>query len=190
MADATEPAEAVSRALPQTELIFSEAERSPQIRYSGSLLKYSFSEADHRKSVSIVELDATGRTAVEEVTLTPRRDVRRIEGNLAELIARGGADTRRDDYILANLHDRGALLDPIGKLREVYPNVLQIERSFLNADGAGAATTRVDHRRIGEGELFADFIRDVTGEPLTPEQEAAFALVVEGLQLEEREVIA
>ena len=56
------------------------------VHYSGSLLKYSFSEVDHRKSVSLVDLDATGSVEVERIPLTPRHDVRVIEGALDELL--------------------------------------------------------------------------------------------------------
>jgi exonuclease SbcD len=160
---------------------------SGRIRYSGSLLKYSFSEAEHAKSISIVELDAAGACTIEEVRLTPRRDVRRIEGDLAELIERGREDTRRDDYILATLTDRGALLDPIGKLREVYPNVLQLERLLLTPAGQSGAP-RADHRQLGEEVLFRGFMEEVTGEPLSDAQEVAFARVVEQLRQTEREV--
>ena len=106
------------------------------MRYAGSLLKYSFAEHDHDKSVSLVEIGAPGsadgdagaagraRVTVETVSLAPLRDVRIVEGTLDELIAAGRDDPRPDDYIQAVLHDTSALLDPLGRLREVYPNTL------------------------------------------------------------------
>lgn len=167
-----------------------EREGRSRARYSGSLLKYSFSEADQPKSVSIVEMDADGHCVVEEIGLEPRRDVRRIEGELAELLERGKDDPRRDDYIMARLLDRGALLDPMGKLRDVYPNVLHIERPFLTEGRSGSGGPRPDHRRMTDDELFADFVRDVTGEPLTTVQRKALTQVLESLQAAEREVDA
>ena len=88
------------------------------------------------------------RVTVETVALTPRRDVRRLEGTLAELLERGVSDPRRDDYVLAALLDRGALLDPIGRLRGVYPNALSIERPLYETTGAaGVAPAAPGQRR-------------------------------------------
>ena len=99
-----------------------------RIQYSGSLLKYSFSEADHSKSVNLVELDANGACTVERIALTPRRDLRILSGSLDEILAAAENDPGRDDYVLARLTDTGALLDAMGKLRTAYPNALAIER--------------------------------------------------------------
>lgn len=78
-----------------------------RIQYSGSLLKYSFPEADHAKSVNLVKLDGAGRCTVERVPLVPRRDLRILDGELAALVA-AAADPARDDYLLARLTDGGA----------------------------------------------------------------------------------
>lgn len=145
------------------------------VRYSGSLLKYSFDEASHRKSVSIVELGADGACAIEELTLSPRRDVRVLEGSLDELRRAGEDDPGRDDYVLAVLSDRGAVLDPMGKLRVQWPNCLRVDRSAFFAERDEAAGARADLRRLSEPELFAAFFRDVTGTDLVADEEAAFA---------------
>ena len=144
-----------------------------RVRYCGSLLKYSFSEAEHAKSVSLVEIDRDGATAVEEVALTTRRDLRRLRGTLDELL-RG---PRCDDYLAVELDDRGALLDPMNRLREVYPCLLRIERPLY----APAAPPRgpggdAAERRDTAG-LFEDFFEQVTGAPASAEELAAFAEV-------------
>ncbi|MFP3443137.1 exonuclease SbcCD subunit D C-terminal domain-containing protein, partial [Pantoea sp. SIMBA_133] len=62
--------------------------------------------------------------------------VRVLEGELAELLAQGRTDTQADDYLLVRMTDRHAILDPMGKLREVYPNVLHLEKpGMLEAQG-------------------------------------------------------
>jgi exonuclease SbcC len=99
---------------------------APHVRYSGSLLKYSFSEADHAKSVSLVELDAKGQANVEEITLSPKHDVRVVTGMLADLLEGPAEGKSREDYLLVRLENREALLDVMGKLREVYPNVMHV----------------------------------------------------------------
>ena len=157
-----------------------------RLRYSGSLLKYSFSEADQRKSVSVVELDAAGELSVEQVELSPRRDVRVIQGRLEKLLEGPAAGENREDYLLARLEDREALLDPMGKLREVYPNVLHLERAGREGEGLAGAP-RVDRRGQGDAELFESFVREVTDEDPSDEERAAFLEVAERLRRGERE---
>ncbi len=74
-----------------------------QIRYSGSPLKYSFSEEQQQKSVTLVELDSTGGVAVETIPLTPLRDMRVLEGCLEQLLLAGKSDPHQDDYLLVRL---------------------------------------------------------------------------------------
>lgn len=155
-----------------------------RIQYSGSLLKYSFSEADHVKSVNLVELDAAGACAVERIALAPRRDLRIVEGPLDTLLAAGAGDPARDDYVLARLTDTGALLDAMGRLRSVYPNALAIERPQLAGDGPGRAAA--DHRRVRMQDLFASFHRDTTGLPLDGDGVAALERIVARLEHEAR----
>ncbi len=156
------------------------------IRYSGSLLKYSFSEADHNKSVSVVEMDGEGKSRVEAVSLTPRRDVRCVRGTLESIRARAQEDPSREDYILAGIEDREPILYLMDKLREIYPNTLHIERSW--GGGAGTASPeRIDHRGMSESDLFAAFFLHATGEPLSGEQRESFAAVVDRMYLRDRE---
>jgi exonuclease SbcD len=161
---------------------------SERVVYSGSLLKYSFAEASHRKSVSLVEIDAAGAVRTEAVELTPRRDVRTITGSLAEVLAGPASGDSRDDYVSIALTDRGAILDAIGRIREVYPYCLHVDRSaFLKAGSEALAGTRADHRRRTVDELFDDFVRAMTGESMTEEERAAFAEIVDGMERVERE---
>jgi len=168
------------------------------VRYAGSLLKYSFSEHDHQKSVSVVEIGPPGsaggdagdagraRVTVETVALTPLRDVRRLRGTLAELLASGAADEHRDAYVAAALLDTGALLDPIGRLRSVYPNVLSIERPMYEA-GGGEAGGRPRAGTIGDLDLFDAFFDYATGERLDPAQRTQLAKVADTLERRRRE---
>ena len=112
--------------------------------YAGSPLKYSFSEAEDQKSVLIVEIASDGTPSVRPILLYPQHDVRNIEGRLDELLAAGPADPARHDYLRITLTDSGALLNALGRLREVYPNVLQLERQFLqNTATAGGSRSAV-----------------------------------------------
>lgn len=146
-----------------------------EVRYSGSLLKYSFDEASHRKSVSIVEMDADGSCRIEEVALGARRDVRVLEGTLEEIRRSAETDTSRDDYVLARLTDRGAILDAIGKVRDLYPNCLRVDREAFFAARSEDAGPRLDLRQHGEAELFEAFFAEVTGAPPDEDEARAFA---------------
>lgn len=154
------------------------------IHYSGSLLKYSFAEAGHAKSVNLVEMDAAGRCTVERVALAPRRDLRIVEGTLADIVAGAAADPGRDDYLLARLSDSGALLDAMGKLRTAYPNALAIERPLHAGDGPGRAAA--DHRRIRIEDLFASFYAETAGRPLEPEAIVTVQRIVGAIEQEAR----
>ena len=156
------------------------------IHYAGSLLKYSFAEADDLKSASLVELDARGRSSVEILPLTPRRDLRRIEGTLAELLAPPAAGQSAQDYLLVSLLDRGPILDAMGRLHEIYPNVLHIERPVLGLE-AERLLEPATRGQLDETELFASFFSQVTGEALSEEQQHAFAAIVNELRRKERE---
>ena len=156
------------------------------IHYAGSLLKYSFSEAGHAKSVTLVEMDADGAVRTERIALSPRRDLRVVEGALDELLAGPPDGASREDYLLVRLTDRRAILDAMGKLREVYPNVLHLERPGLQAGPRADAAGR-DHRTRSELELFRAFHREVTGDDLLPGGAEALGEVVESLRRAERE---
>lgn len=155
-------------------------------RYAGSLLKYSFSEADHAKAVLVVDLDAAGEASVEAVRLAPRRDVRIVEGRLEELLEGPAASEGREDYLLARLKDREALFDPLGKLRAVYPNVMQVERVHA-LDLAGAEARAAERRGMGDLELFAAFAKEVSGEGLSPAEDEEMRCVLADLERGRRE---
>ncbi|WP_016916373.1 exonuclease SbcCD subunit D [Vreelandella stevensii] len=157
---------------------------SEHIRYSGSLLKYSFSEASQRKGVTLVDLDATGVTRIEQIPLLPRREVRVLEGELDALIARGRTDPQADDYLLVRLTDRHAILDPMGKLREVYPNVLHLEKpGMLEARGS----QQLDRERLTFStlDMFSDFFAQTSGEPMTDQQTEAISTLIGELSRDE-----
>ena len=159
---------------------------SGQIHYAGSLLKYSFSEASHTKSVTLVEMDGAGIQKVERLPLTPRCDVRCIQGTIAEILGTEPDPEVRRDYLKVTLLDREPVLDAMGKLRLLYPNVLQIERPHL-FDAGEIQGSGGDHRHLSDVDLFRAFYHQVTGTELTPEQTEAYAHTVEQLRQRERE---
>ena len=160
------------------------------IRYAGSLLKYSFAEADHAKSISLVELDATGTITIEPVALTPRRDVRRLSGTLEELLAAASHDPAPEDYLQVELTDPQPVYNAMERLREVYPNVLEVRRPALERLIDSQAPSARAMVRTAPLELFCAFVRDMTGEEPDDAQRALLAEVVEDIERARREAEA
>lgn len=159
---------------------------SDSVRYSGSLLKYSFDEARQKKGCCLVELDADGATHVEEIALRPRRDVQKLEGYFDDILQDRTRYPASDDYVCVSLLDAQAILDVHGQLRALYPNLLLVERPGLYAGGELAQEKR-DCRGKSEQLLFGDFFRQMTGEALSQAQEAAFARQLDALRKAQRE---
>ena len=100
---------------------------SDRIRYCGTPLKYSFSEAEHEKSVTIVELEEKGVRTVRTRTLTPLHDMRQLRGTYAELTAKENYDgTAREDYLHMILTDEEDVPEAVGRLRVIYPNLMKL----------------------------------------------------------------
>ncbi|SDN68939.1 exonuclease SbcCD subunit D [Vreelandella arcis] len=154
------------------------------IRYSGSLLKYSFSEASQRKGVTLVDINDQGVQHIQHRSLEPRLNVRILEGELESLIADGVSDPHAEDYLLVRLTDRHAILDPMGKLREVYPNVLHLEKpGMLEARGR----QQLDRERLqfSAKDMFSDFFAQTSGEAMTDEQSTAISELIGELSRDE-----
>lgn len=153
------------------------------VRYCGSLLKYSFSELDHTKAVELVELGADGSARCTALPITPRRDLVRIEGTLHALLTEPVA-AARSAYVQVQLTDEGALLDPLAKLRTVYPYLMDLRRTFLSGSASPVLPQR-DAIRTGRVELFANFYRQVNAGELDPDQRAILASVFDTVLREE-----
>lgn len=98
------------------------------IRYCGSLLKYSFSEANQQKSATIIDITTKEQINITTFPIKPLHDMRKIKGSYAELTNRQNyINTNTDDYIFATLTDEEDIPDAINRLRSIYPNIMQLE---------------------------------------------------------------
>lgn len=137
--------------------------------YAGSPLKYSFSEAQWEKSVNIIELAEPGNTTVRKVPLAPLRDMRMIRGRLQELMEpeRIAAEGEHiTDYLQINLTDREELIDPMGALRSVYPNVLFIHIEKNTDSQPAEYISCLPGKRKSTAQLFGEFYEMLKGEPM------------------------
>jgi exonuclease SbcD len=153
------------------------------IRYSGSILKYSFSEQHQKKGVTLVELDRQGLNSVKHLPLKPLKNMRILEGEFSHLLEQGRIDPHHDDYLLIRLTDRHAILDPMARLREVYPNVLQLEKPGMLITGE----QQMDREKLkrGELEMFKDFFLQITGNEMSEEQDKAITETIAELHKQE-----
>lgn len=156
---------------------------SDRIRYSGSLLKYSFSETKHRKGVTIVEIDKAGEMSVNHRELTPRRDMRLIKGPLAELISKEVYSKENvEDYIYAILTDEEELIDPISKLRAVYPNIMGLHREDKAVRENVKTSASRGYKDKSKLELFEEFYNSISGKDLTEEKLGLLKNVIEDVE--------
>jgi exonuclease SbcD len=138
---------------------------SERVRYSGSLLKYSFSEARQCKSVTLVQIGKDGELTVECQPITPLRDMRRLKGTMKELLDPVVyATTNVNDYLHVTLTDEGELIEPMSKLRTVYPNVLSLDFQVQERQvGESKTAAGEGHKHKTKLELFSDFYTAMTG---------------------------
>lgn len=97
------------------------------VRYAGSPMPYSFSEIRYQKGITVVNLQEKGQVSIELLPLSTTRKLREIKGPLAALLAAGREAGGSEDYIRCILTDEAAVLDPVGQLRAVYPNLMTLE---------------------------------------------------------------
>ena len=99
------------------------------VRYCGTPLKYSFSEAGHEKSVTVVELGPKGETSIRTAPLTPLRDLVELRGTYEEVTLRDfyEAGNYRNCYVHITLTDEEDIPDAVGKLRLVYPFLMKLD---------------------------------------------------------------
>lgn len=136
-----------------------------EVYYAGAPLAYSFSEAGEIKSVNLVELKEKGKVSVRQIPLQPLHEMRKIKGRMDELMKPeivNAADYT--DYIRAEITDEEELIDPIGTLRTVYPNIMQIVLSKNEKTESGEYSGRLQEKRKNIPELFKSFYELIRGE--------------------------
>ncbi len=148
----------------------------PCVRYCGTPLKYSFSEAGQQKSVTVVELKEKGNVEIRTVPLHPRRDMHKIKGSYMEVMSRGfyeGMD--REAYLQVTLTDEEDIPDGMQKLRSVYPNLMRLEYDNKRTQETRQIEEAVQVEEKTELELFREFYELQNNQPMTQEQEALVA---------------
>jgi exonuclease SbcD len=161
---------------------------SERVRYCGTPLKYSFSEAKDNKSITVVELEEKGNISVKTVSLVPMRDMVEIKGRYNEIMLKSFYENTsyQEDYIHITLTDEEDIVDAIGKLRTVYHNLMKLDydnkrtRSVAQIDGAVDVETKTPI------ELFSDFYELQNNQPMSDEQKAFVEALIEQVWEDEK----
>lgn len=152
------------------------------IRYCGTPLKYSFSEKTD-KSVSVVEMSEKGTPViVREITLKPLRNMKVIEDTFENLCK---DSLYSDDYICAILDDEYEVQNAMGKLRNVYPNIMELRYSKNESSNRDVSISGVDVEKKSSLELFGDFFKIKQGRELGDEEKAYMENLISEIEEEE-----
>lgn len=142
------------------------------IRYCGTPLKYSFSEAKNIKSVTILDFNDKGNIEYFKIPLTPFRDMREIRGTYYELTLKSNYEsTNTEDYLHITLTDEEDIPDAIGKLRSIYPNIMKLDYDNLRTRGSGTVDAIENIESKSPFELFADLFKQQNNQDMSEEQE-------------------
>ncbi|MGL4973111.1 MAG: exonuclease SbcCD subunit D, partial [Culicoidibacterales bacterium] len=150
------------------------------IRYCGTPLKYSFSEANDVKSVTVVEMGAKGEIEITTVPLVPKRDLKQLRGTYDDLMLKSNYDSLNlDDYYRITLIDEHDVPDALQKLRTVYPNIMKLDydnartQALTLIEGASAIEQKTPLELVGE------FYEQQNNQALSSEQAALLTTLIE-----------
>jgi len=153
------------------------------IRYSGSPLKYSASEANHGKGYLIVNLDKEGQVSIEKRPLIPRRDLRIVEGSIQDILK----TPINEDYVFVRLTDLTPVVGAMEQIRTVYPNAMHVERKSLPRETFEGEESVVRREQMDDLSLFKAFHKEIVGQEPTEIAQQLFEEVLQELLSEERE---
>ena len=154
---------------------------SGRIRYCGSPLKYSFSEAAQQKSVTVAELKEKGTLEIHTVPLIPRRDMVELKGSYQQLTLRESYEntTYQEDYTHITLTDEEDIPDAVAKLRTVYHNLMKLDYDNTRTRHSAAISGAENVETRSPIALFAEFYELQNGLPMSAEQTELVAALIE-----------
>lgn len=142
-------------------------------------MKYSFGEQNQKKGFTLVEIDQNGFVSAEHIDLAAPHEMRIVEGELEQVIEQGKTDPKNEDYLLVRLMDKHAILNPMEKLRTVYPNVLHLEKpGMLIGVEQEMAQAKLARSEI---DMFRDFFSEAQDGQLSQEQDQAISDIIKQL---------
>lgn len=156
--------------------------KSERIRYCGTPLKYSFSEAKHKKSATVVEMEEKGSLEICTIALEPKRDMREIKGTYAEITLKENyINTNTDDYMHITLTDEEDIPDAIGKLRVIYPNLMRLDYDNKRTRSSAKLDIIENIEQRSPLDLFAEFYEKQNNQPMTDGQSEFMKSLIESI---------
>ncbi|MCH5341193.1 MAG: exonuclease SbcCD subunit D [Acetatifactor sp.] len=150
------------------------------VRYCGTPLKYSFSEVNHQKSVTVVELREKGKVEVRTVELVPKRDMRELRGSYQEITNRKNYEgTALEDYLHITLTDEEDVLDGMALLRVIYPNLMKLDYDNRRTRENQQISQVNDIENKSPLELFQEFYEKQNNQQMSREQSDFAADLIE-----------
>ncbi len=157
------------------------------LRYCGTPLKYSFSEAGHEKSVTMVEFLEKENIKIWKIPLIPRHDLREIKGDYMELTDRNYYEgSATEDYLHITLTDEEDILDAVGKLKVIYPNLLKLNYDNKRTRSQVRITGAEKEEKKTPLELFAEFYEQQNNQPMDEEQQKLVEALIHRIWEEEK----
>ena len=157
------------------------------VRYSGTPLKYSFSEANQKKAAVIVDVEEKGKINIQQIPLVPKHDMWEIRGTYMEVTALDFyKDMKTDDYLHITLIDEEDIPDAIGKLRTIYPNIMKLSYDNLRTRAAVTVRGTAEVEEKSPMELLKEFYELQNNQPMTDEQEEIARGMMEEIWEDER----
>ncbi|MCH4191389.1 MAG: exonuclease SbcCD subunit D [Butyrivibrio sp.] len=142
------------------------------VRYCGTPLKYSFSEAKRDKSVTMVELREKGSVQLQEIPLHPLHDLRELKGSYEDLTARKNyAGTKTDDYLHITLTDEEDIPDVMDRLHTIYPGIMKLDYDNLRTRTMNRIDAAEQVQDKTPAELFAEFYELQNNQPMSAQQQ-------------------
>ena len=162
--------------------------KSEKVRYSGTPLKYSFSEAKDNKSVTIAELKEKGNLFVDIIPLKPLRDMVEIKGKYADIMLHDFYKNTnlQEDYVHITLTDEDDIPDAIGKLRTVYHNLMKLDYDNLRTRNMNSIENAKNIDKKSPYELFAEFYEIQNNQPMNDKQSDFIKKLIEEIWGRER----
>lgn len=153
-----------------------------RVRYCGTPLKYSFSEANHIKSVTVVELGKRGELSVRTIPLNPQKDMLDLRGTYDEVVSRDFYQKLdQEAYVRITLTDENDIPNAMGKLRVIYKNLMLLRYDNARTRGGGALADANAAEKLSPLELFALFYEQQNGSSLSEQQREYLSGIIEDI---------
>ena len=155
---------------------------SERVRYCGTPLKYSFSEAKHEKSITVVELGQKGSFELRTIPLTPPHDLREIRGSYDEVTAKSFYEnTAVEDYLHITLTDEEDVPEAMARLRVIYPNLMKLTYDNARTRSNAVIDGAVDVQKKSPLQLFGELYEQQNNQPMSEIQNDFLRELIESI---------